>query len=83
MRSLGMGNSTRVTDKWQATIPENLCEKYDREPGDEVIWIDTEEGIMMKRCTQNGGRGILLRNDSPQERRQEVADKLIKRVRDR
>ena len=69
MRSPGVSNSTRVTDKGQATIPENLCEKYDREPSDEVIWIDTEGGIMMKRCTQNRGCGILLRNDSPQERR--------------
>jgi bifunctional DNA-binding transcriptional regulator/antitoxin component of YhaV-PrlF toxin-antitoxin module len=77
-----MGNSTRVTDKWQATIPENLCEKYDREPGDEVIWIDTEEGMLIKKRTQNRDCGILLRNDSPQERRQEVANELIKRVRD-
>jgi AbrB family looped-hinge helix DNA binding protein len=32
---------TRVTETGQATIPHELREKYDLEPGDEVVWTDT------------------------------------------
>lgn len=44
-----MSKSTRVTEKSQATIPHELREKYDLNPGDEVVWMDTDEGIVVKK----------------------------------
>ena len=38
-----MSQSTRITEKGQATIPKELREKYNLKPGDEVVWIDTDE----------------------------------------
>jgi bifunctional DNA-binding transcriptional regulator/antitoxin component of YhaV-PrlF toxin-antitoxin module len=42
---LDMSESTRVTDKEQATITSYLRDRYDVELGDEIIWIDIEGGI--------------------------------------
>lgn len=78
-----MSKSTRVTEKGQATIPKELREKYDLEPGDEVVWIDTEDGIVVKKRTRTGGRGMLLPDDTPDEKREEVAAELSQRLRER
>lgn len=78
-----MSKSTRVTDKGQATIPKALRDKYDLEPGDEVLWVDTDDGIVVKKRTQQGGRGLLVPEDTPQETREEVAAELATRVRNR
>ena len=78
-----MSKSTRVTEKGQATIPKDLREKYDLEPGDEVVWMDTDEGIVVKKRTNTGGRGMLLPEDTPEEKRQEIAEELEQRVRER
>lgn len=80
---LHMSKSTRVTEKGQATIPKELREKYDLEPGDEVVWLDTEEGIVVKKRTRTGGRGMLVPDDTPEEKREEVAEELTRRLRDR
>lgn len=76
-------STTRVTEKGQATIPKELREKYDLEPGDEVVWMDTEEGIVVKKRTRTAGRGMLLPDDTPEKKREEVAEELGQRVRDR
>lgn len=78
-----MSETTRITEKGQATIPHELREKYDLEPGDEVVWMDTEEGIVVKKRTRTGGRGMLLPDDTSTETREEVAEELRERVRDR
>jgi len=78
-----MSESTRVTEKGQATIPKELREKYGLEPGDEVIWLDTDEGIVVKKRTRSSGRGMLVPDDTPQEKRDEIAEELTDRVRDR
>jgi AbrB family looped-hinge helix DNA binding protein len=78
-----MNKSTRVTEKGQATIPHELREKYDLEPGDEVVWIDTDEGIVVKKRTRSGGRGMLVPDDTAGEKREEIAEELGQRVRDR
>ncbi|MGB9966383.1 AbrB/MazE/SpoVT family DNA-binding domain-containing protein [Halobacterium hubeiense] len=78
-----MSQATRVTEKGQTTIPKELREKYDLEPGDEVIWMDTDEGIVVKKRTRTSGRGLLVPDDLPEEKREEVADELAERVRDR
>jgi AbrB family looped-hinge helix DNA binding protein len=78
-----MSKSTRVTEKGQATIPKDLREKYDLEPGDEVVWIDSDEGIVVKKRTRTGGRGMLIPEDISDEKREEVAEELSKRLRGR
>jgi AbrB family looped-hinge helix DNA binding protein len=78
-----MSKSTRVTEKGQATIPKELREKYDLEPGDEVVWMDTDEGIVVKRRTRTSGRGMLLPDDTSEAEREAVAEELERRVRER
>jgi len=78
-----MSNSTRVTEKGQATIPKDIREKYGLDPGDEVVWMDTNEGIVVKKRTRTGGRGMLVPDDTSEEKREEIAEELGQRVRDR
>jgi len=78
-----MGKSTRVTEKGQATIPKELREKYGLEPGDEVVWMDTEDGIVVKKRTRTGGRGMLVPDDASAAEREAVAEELAQRLRDR
>ncbi len=78
-----MSKSTRVTEKGQATIPHELREKYDLKPGDEVVWMDTDEGIVVKKRTRTGGRGMLVPDDTSDAKREEIAEELGQRVRNR
>ena len=78
-----MSKSTRVTEKAQATIPKELREKYDLEPGDEVVWMDTDEGIVVKKRTRTSGRGMLLPDDTSEAEREAVAEELGRCVRER
>lgn len=78
-----MSKSTRITEKGQATIPKSLREKYDLAPGDEVIWMDTDDGIVVKKRTRTGGRGMLVPDDTSREEREAVAEELAERVRER
>lgn len=78
-----MSKSTRVTEKGQATIPKELREKYDLDPGDEVVWLDTDEGIVVKKRTQSSGRGLLVPDETSEEKRDEIADELSQRLRER
>jgi len=78
-----MSKSTRITEKGQATIPKELREKYGLEPGDEVVWMDTEDGIVVKKRTRTGGRGMLVPDDASAAEREAVAEELAQRLRDR
>lgn len=78
-----MNTSTQVTDKGQATIPKKLREKYDIEPGDKIIWMDTEEGLILKKRTQTAGRGLLVPDDTPKEKREAIAEELGQRLQNR
>ena len=78
-----MSKSTHITEKGQATIPKELREKYDLKPGDEVVWIDTEEGIIVKKRTRTGGRGMLIPDDTSEETREEIAEEFGQRIRER
>ncbi|QSG12646.1 AbrB family transcriptional regulator [Halapricum desulfuricans] len=78
-----MSESTRITKKGQTTIPKDLREKYDLEPGDEVIWMDTDDGIVVKKRTRTSGRGMLVPDDTAEEKRQEIAEELGQRIRNR
>lgn len=78
-----MSETTRITEKGQATIPKELREKYDLSPGDEVIWVDTDDGIVVKKRTRTAGRGLLVPDDTPAEKREAVAAELDRRLRER
>jgi len=75
--------STRVTEKGQVTIPHELREKYDLEPGDEVVWVDTDEEISVKKRSSTGGREMPVPDDTAEEKRVEIAEERSQRVRDR
>lgn len=78
-----MSKSTRITEKGQTTIPKELREKYDLNPGDEVVWVDTEDGIVVKKRTRTSGRGLLVPDETSATKREEIADELEQRLRDR
>lgn len=80
---LDMSKATRVTEKGQATIPKHLRDKYDLDPGDEVVWIDTDDGIVVKKRTRTGGRGMLVPDETTDEKREAIAEELGQRLRDR
>jgi AbrB family looped-hinge helix DNA binding protein len=78
-----MSKSTRITEKGQVTIPKQLREKYGLQPGDEVVWMDTDDGIVVKKRTRTTGRGMLLPDDTPEEKREAVAEVFQQRLRER
>jgi AbrB family looped-hinge helix DNA binding protein len=78
-----MSQSARITENGQATIPKALREQYDLDPGDEIVWLDTDEGIVVTKCTQTAGRGLLLPENATDETCEKVAEELVERVRDR
>ena len=53
------------------------------EPGDEVVWMDTDEGIVVKERTRTSGRGMLLPDGTSEAEREAVAEELERRVRER
>ncbi|WP_336001817.1 AbrB/MazE/SpoVT family DNA-binding domain-containing protein [Halorientalis halophila] len=75
--------STRITEKGQVTIPKAFREKYDLESGDEVLWFDTDEGLVVKTLTRNAGRGLLVPDDISAEKRAVVAEELCRGIRER
>lgn len=74
-----MGETTRITEKGQATIPKELRDKYSLEPGDEIVWEETDEGIVVRKKSQSA-YGALLPDDTPEEKREEVAEELETRL---
>jgi len=78
-----MSESTTITEKGQTTIPKELREKYDLEPGDEVVWLDTGEGIVVRKRTRSAGRGLLVPDDATADEREAVAEELGRRLRER
>jgi len=77
-----MSWSTRVTENGQVTIPKELREKYDLDPGDEVVWLDTDEGIVVTKRTRPAG-DCSFRRTRPTRRVSSVAEELVERVQDR
>ena len=73
--------TTRVTDKGQTTIPKPLREKYGIEPGDEVVWVEDEDGIRIARADRTEGRGALL-PDADEETRKAVVEDLAEQNRE-
>jgi AbrB family looped-hinge helix DNA binding protein len=52
--------SVRVQAKGQVTIPKEIREKLNLQPGDLVVFVDTEDGVMVKPA-------VVVTNDSLRE----------------
>ena len=76
MRGTERPEATRVTDKGQTTIPKPLREKYGIEPGDEVVWIEGEDGLTVRKKGDLPNRGVLAEGLSDEEA-QRVAEQLV------
>lgn len=76
-----MSETTRLTEKGQATIPKELREKYGLEPGDELRWIEADEGIVVRKESESA-RGALVPEDASEEEREAVARSLEERLDD-
>jgi len=74
---------TRITRKGQVTIPKELREEFGLEPGDELLWEESEDGIRVRKATRSAGRGMLVEDDVPEEKREEMAEEMADEIRDR
>jgi len=77
------GKTTRITRKGQVTIPKELREEFGLEEGDELLWQKTEEGIRIRKTTRSAGRGMLVDDDVPAEKREEMAEEMETEIREK
>ena len=71
---------TRITRKGQVTIPKEFRDEFGLDPGDEVVWESSEEGIIVRKANRASARGMLIPDDTSPEKREEVAEELEQRV---
>jgi AbrB family looped-hinge helix DNA binding protein len=76
------GKTTRITRKGQVTIPKELREEFGLEAGDELRWETTEDGIRVRKATQSAGRGMLVDDDVPEAKREEMAKAMEAEIRE-
>ncbi|WP_435362932.1 AbrB/MazE/SpoVT family DNA-binding domain-containing protein [Haloarchaeobius sp. DYHT-AS-18] len=75
------GKTTRITRKGQVTIPKELRDEFGLEEGDELVWQKTEDGIRVRKATRSAGRGMLVSDDVPEEKREEMAEEMEAEIR--
>ena len=61
-------------------VPSELRDRDDRALDDEVVWGDTDEEVLLKKCTCTGGRDLLVPAAVSRAKREEVADESVSRV---
>ncbi len=63
-----LDNSSQVTSKGQVTIPAKLRKKYNLEKGKKVVFVATDEGILIKPAFTELRklRGILKESNIPE-----------------
>jgi len=76
------GKTTRITRKGQVTIPKELREEFGLEEGDELLWQKVEDGIRVRKATRSAGRGMLVDDDVPEEKREEMAEEMEAEIRE-
>jgi len=77
------GETTRITRKGQVTIPKELREEFGLEEGDKIRWEKTEDGIRVRKATRSAGRGMLVNEDVPEEKREEMAEEMEAEIREK
>lgn len=75
--------TTRITRKGQVTIPKAIRDEFALEEGDELRWERTEEGIVVKKATRSAGRGMLIADDVPEGKREEMAEEMEAEIREK
>lgn len=73
---------TRVTQNGQVAIPQKFREAYGLDAGDEVVWRDNDDGILVRKGTRSSARGMLVPDDTPAETRENIGEKLDERIHD-
>lgn len=73
------GMTSRVGPKGQVVIPKPLRQRFRVEPGDEVDFVATDEGVLVVPVSEAASlkgalRGVELVHDLEAEHRREVAD---------
>jgi AbrB family looped-hinge helix DNA binding protein len=71
-----MSETTKVTDKGQTTIPKEIRDRFGIEPGDEVVWEVTDDGVILRRADPLNGYGFAVDEDLTDEEREEIATDL-------
>lgn len=77
----GETETTRLTRKGQTTVPKRFREEFGLEEGDELIWERDEDGIRIRRRTKSAGRGMLVDDDVPEQKREEMAEEMESEIR--
>lgn len=76
------GETTRITRKGQVTIPKKFREEFGLEEGDELRWEKDENGIRVRKATRSAGRGMLVDDDIPEEKREKMAEEMEAEIRE-
>jgi len=77
------GETTRITRKGQVTIPKALREEFGLEEGDEIRWERAEDGIRVRKATRSTGRGMLVDEEVPEAKREEMAEEMETEIREK
>ncbi|SMP18190.1 AbrB/MazE/SpoVT family DNA-binding domain-containing protein [Halobellus salinus] len=75
-----MWKPTRISEHGRVTIPKEFRDTYDISAGDEIVWMDTDDGILATKRTHTGGRGMLVPDDATETEREAVAAELKQRL---
>lgn len=75
--------TTKITRKGQITIPKEYRDELGLEEGDEVVWQSTEEGLVVRPTKRDAGRGMLVDDDVPEEKREEMAHEFEAMIREK
>lgn len=71
---------TTIGEAGETVIPRDLRRKYGLESGDELLWIEADDGLLVTKWTPSEARGTLVPDDLPEEKRKAVADELVRRT---
>ncbi|WP_312619004.1 AbrB/MazE/SpoVT family DNA-binding domain-containing protein [Haloarcula sp. 1CSR25-25] len=80
---MGEGKTTRITRKGQVTIPKEFRAEFGLREGDEVRWENAEDGIRIRKATQSADRGMLVDEDVPEDKREEMAEEMETEIREK
>ena len=74
--------TTRITRKGQVTVSKELREEFGLEEGDELRWELIENGIRVRKATRSAGRGMLVDDEVPKEKREQMAEEMEAEIRE-
>jgi len=78
-----MAESTTVSDQGQPTIPKEIRDKYGIKPGDEIVWRDTDNGVVVEQVFGGDTAGMLFDDDVPDEERERILEEMSEEIREK